>query len=232
MYHGELGVGFDDFYRMYCETLLALDDSIGSVMNTLKETGLENSTVMIYTSDNGFSLGEHGLIDKRQMYEESVRIPLLVYSPGFIKPGLKIPELVQNIDFAPTILDLAGIKTPQQMDGKSFIPLLKGESIPWRDEIFYEYFWERPFPHTPTVFGIRTNKYKYMTYHGIWDIDELYNIENDPEERINLIKQPEHQDLIKQLNKKIYDWLESTDGMQIPLKRDIFWRADKRKPED
>jgi N-acetylglucosamine-6-sulfatase len=232
MYHGELRVGFDDFYRMYCETLLALDDSIGSVMNTLKETALENSTVMIYSSDNGFSLGEHGLIDKRQMYEESIRIPLLVYSPGLIKPGLKIPGLIQNIDFAPTILDLAGIKTPEHMDGKSFAPLLKDERPEWRDEIFYEYFWERPFPHTPTVFGIRTKKYKYMTYHGIWDIDELYDIENDPEEKYNLIKKPELEELYKSLNKKIYDWLESTDGMQIPLKRDIFWRADKRKPKE
>ena len=181
--------------------------------------------------DNGFSLGEHGLIDKRQMYEESVRVPLLAYSPGFIKPGIKISELVQNIDIAPTILDLAGIKTPDQMDGKSFVPLLKGEHTEWREHIFYEYFWERPFPQTPTVFGIRTNKYKYMTYHGIWDIDELYDIENDPEEKHNLINKPEHQDLWKELNKKIYAWLESTNGMQIPLRKDIFWRADKRKPK-
>jgi len=231
MYHGELGVSFDDFIRLYCETLLALDDSVGSVLNTLEETGLDENSVMFYSSDNGFSLGEHGLIDKRQMYEESMRIPFLAYSPGLIKPGLRISELVQNIDFAPTILDLAGIKTPEQMDGKSFVPLLKGEKVEWRDEIYYEYFWERPFPHTPTVFGIRTNKYKYMTYHGIWDIDELYDIENDPDEKHNLIKNPELQELIKQLNKKVYDWLESTDGMQIPLRRDIFWRADKRKPK-
>jgi len=232
MYHGELGVSFDDFVRLYCETLLALDDSVGGVMKTLDETGLSKNTVLFYTSDNGFSLGEHGLIDKRQMYEESLRIPLLAYAPELIKPGSKIPELIQNIDFAPTILDIAGIKTPEQMDGKSFLPLLKGENINWRDHIFYEYFWERPFPHTPTVFGIRNDKYKYMTYNGIWDIDELYDIENDPEEKHNLIKKPEHEELYKGLNKKIYDWLEATDGMQIPLRRDIFWRADKRKPKE
>lgn len=225
MYHGELE--FEEFYKKYCETLLALDEGIGSVLNTLKETGLENPTVVFYMADNGFSLGEHGLIDKRQMYEESIRVPLLAYSPGFIKPSTRISELVQNIDIAPTILELAGITTPEQMDGRSFVPLLKGERIKWRDEVFYEYFWERPFPHTPTVFGIRTNKYKYMTYHGIWDIDELYDIENDPGEKHNLIKDPEYQELIRNLNKKVYDWLESTDGMQIPLKRDIGWRADK-----
>jgi N-acetylglucosamine-6-sulfatase len=230
MYHGELE--FDEFYKRYCETILALDESIGAILNTLNETGLDKSTVVFYMSDNGFSLGEHGLIDKRQMYEESMRVPLLVYSPGFIKPSTVISELVQNIDIAPTILELAGMNTPEQIDGKSFVPLLLGENIEWRDEVFYEYFWERPFPHTPTVFGVRTDKYKYMTFHGIWDIDELYDIENDPLEKHNLIMSPELQELIRQLNKKVYDWLESTDGMQIPLRKDIFWRADKRKPRN
>jgi N-acetylglucosamine-6-sulfatase len=228
MYNGQLH--FDEFYKRYCETILSLDESILKVVETLKETALNKSTVTFYMSDNGFSLGEHGLIDKRQMYEESMRIPLLAYAPAIIRPGTKITELIQNIDIAPTILELAGIKTPEQMDGASFVPLLKGERIPWRKEIFYEYFWERPFPHTPTVFGIRTEKFKYMTYHGIWDIDELYDIENDPEEKHNLFKNPEYQELYKNLNRKIYDWLESTNGMKIPLRRDIFWRADKRKP--
>jgi len=230
MYQGELGISFDDFYRRYCETLLALDEGITAVLNTLEQTGLDKSTIVFYMGDNGFSLGEHGLIDKRHMYEESIRVPLLVYAPGFIREGTKISELIQNIDIAPTILNMAGIKTPEHMDGKSFLPLLKGEKINWRDSIFYEYFWERPFPHTPTVFGIRTKKYKYMTYHGIWDKDELYDIENDPEEKNNLIDMPEHKKLVRELNKKIYDWLSSTNGMQIPLRRDIGWRADKRKP--
>jgi len=229
MYEGNLKETFDGFYKRYCETLLALDEGIEKVIDTLEKSDLIKSTVVFYMGDNGFSLGEHGLIDKRHMYEESMRVPLLVYSPGLIKPGIKIPELIQNIDIAPTILELAGIKSPGNMDGRSFVPLLKEEKVSWRDEVFYEYFWERPFPHTPTVFGVRTKKYKYMTYHGIWDIDELYDIEKDPEERYNLIKDPSHQGLIKDLNKKVYDWLESTDGMQIPLRKDIGWRADKRR---
>jgi N-acetylglucosamine-6-sulfatase len=229
LYQGQLE--FDEFYKKYCETLLALDEGIGGVLDVLEETGLNKNTIVFYMSDNGFSLGEHGLIDKRQMYEESMRVPLLAYAPGIINPSTKIPELVQNIDIAPTILELAGIKTPDDMDGISFLPLLKEEKSHWRDRVFYEYFWERPFPHTPTVFGVRTNKYKYMTFHGIWDIDELYDIENDPEEKHNLIKSPDHQELIKDLNGRVYAWLESTDGMQIPLRKDIFWRADKRKPE-
>jgi N-acetylglucosamine-6-sulfatase len=228
LYQGQLE--FDEFYRKYCETILALDEGIGAVLDALTETGLDKNTVVFYMSDNGFSLGEHGLIDKRQMYEESMRIPLIAYAPGLITPSTKISELVQNIDIAPTILELAGIKTPGDMDGRSFLPLLKGEAADWRDRVFYEYFWERPFPHTPTVFGVRTNKYKYMTFWGIWDVDELYDIENDPEEKHNLIKSPEHQELIKDLNQRVYAWLEATGGMQIPLKKDIFWRADKRKP--
>lgn len=229
MYHGELNEDFDGFYKRYCETLLALDEGIGTVLKSIEENNLHESTIVFYMGDNGFSLGEHGLIDKRHMYEESMRVPLLVYSPGLIKEGMKVTELIQNIDIAPTILEMAGIKPPENMDGKSFLPLLKGQEIKLRDEVFYEYYWERPFPHTPTVFGVRTRKYKYMTYHGIWDIDELYDIENDPHEKNNLINDPSYQDLKKELNKKVYDWLESTGGMQIPLRRDIGWRADKRK---
>ncbi|GAB6282489.1 MAG: sulfatase [Ignavibacterium sp.] len=229
MYHGAME--FDVFYRRYCETLLSLDENIGRVLKSLDDSGLSKSTIVFYTSDNGFSLGEHGLIDKRQMYEESVRIPLLAYAPGFIQPKTKIKQLVQNIDFAPSILEIAGLKAPDDMDGKSFFPILKGENIPWRDEIFYEYYWERPFPQTPTMFGIRNNKYKYVTYYGIWDIDELYDIENDLNEMNNLIVDSKYENLKKELNKKIYDWLEKTDGMQIPLKRDIFWQANLRKPK-
>ncbi len=229
MYHGDFE--FDTFYRRYCETLLSLDENIGRVLKTLDDSGLSKSTIVFYTSDNGFSLGEHGLIDKRQMYEESVRIPLLAYAPGLIKPKTKIKQLVQNNDIAPTILEMAGLKAPDYMDGKSFFPILKEENITWRDEIFYEYYWERPFPQTPTMFGIRNNKYKYVTYYGIWDIDELYDIENDRYEMNNLINDSQYEKLKKELNKKIYDWLEKTDGMHILIKRDIFWQANLRKPK-
>lgn len=229
MYHGAME--FELFYKRYCETLLSLDENIGRVLKSLDDSGLSKSTIVFYTSDNGFSLGEHGLIDKRQMYEESVRVPLLAYAPGFIQPKTKIKQLVQNIDFAPTILEIAGLKPPDDMDGKSFFSILTNENVQWRDEIFYEYYWERPFPQTPTMFGIRNNKYKYITYYGIWDTDELYDIENDPDEMNNLIVDSKYENLKKELNKKIYDWLERTNGMQIPLKRDIFWQANLRKPK-
>ena len=227
MYHGQMD--FDTFYRRYCETLLGVDESIGRVLDCLKEIGQADSTLVFYMGDNGFCFGEHGLIDKRHMYEESMRVPMLAYCPEIIKPGTVVKKLVQNIDIAPTILEAAGLKTPDYMDGRSMLPLLKGKEIPWRDAVFYEYYWERNFPQTPTVHGIRTERYKYMHYHGIWDIDELYDLQNDPEEMHNLIKKPEYQKLIKQLKKRVFDWLEETNGMLIPLRRDRGGQLANRK---
>ena len=105
------------------------------------------------------------------------------------------------------------------------------KKVKWRDAIYYEYYWERNFPQTPTVHGVRTDRYKYMHYHGIWDIDELYDIQNDPEEMKNLINSPEHQDIAKKLNKMVFDWLESSNGMLIPLRRDKGRQQNKRRPE-
>ncbi|MBN1127318.1 MAG: sulfatase [Sedimentisphaerales bacterium] len=229
MYHGQMD--FDTFYRRYCETLLSVDDSIGRILNGLAEMHLDDSTLVFYMGDNGFCFGEHGLIDKRHMYEESMRVPLLAWCPELIKPGSKIKQMVQNIDIAPTIMDAAGLKTPNRMDGISFLPLLQGRQVPWRDAVFYEYYWERNFPHTPTVHGIRTDRYKYIHYHGIWDIDELYDLQNDPEEMDNLIGDPQYADLITEFNKRLFDWLEETDGMLIPLRRDKGFRAIERRPK-
>lgn len=229
LYHGEMN--FDDFYRRYCETLLGIDESIGNVFEALDKKGMLDSTLVVYLGDNGFCLGEHGLIDKRQMYEESMRIPMMVHCPELVKGGTVLSELVQNIDIAPTVLELAGIEKPNDMDGESMISLLQGKETKWRNEVFYEYYWERPFPHTPTVFGVRTKKYKYMTYHGAWDIDELYDIENDPNEMSNLIDDENHLDIVLELRKKVYDWLEETQGMKIPLKRSGLWQANKHKLE-
>jgi arylsulfatase A-like enzyme len=229
MYHGQMD--FDTFYRRYCETLLSVDESIGRIIKYLEDNNLAEDTLVMYIGDNGFVLGEHGLIDKRHMYEESMRVPFLAWCPGMIKPGIVVEELIQNIDVAPTILDVAGIETPARMDGKSFLPILQGKKIPWRDSAFYEYYWERNFPHTPTTHGLRTDRYKYIHYHGIWDIDELYDLKSDPEEMHNLIDSPEHQKLIKQLNDRMFEWLEKTDGMLIPLRRDSGGRAVERNPD-
>ena len=229
MYHGKMD--FDTFYKRYCETLLSVDESIGSLLQCLEEMGIADTTLVFYMGDNGFSFGEHGLIDKRHGYEESMRVPLLARCPEIIKPGTKIEQLVQNIDIAPTILQTAGLQTPDDMDGKSFLPLIKGRKIPWRDAIFYEYYWERNYPQTPTVHAIRTERYKYLHYHGIWDTDELYDLQTDPEEMNNLIDDPQHKKLIEELNKKLFNWLEETDGMKIPLRPDAGSQSDQRGPK-
>ncbi len=229
MYHGR--IDFDTFYRNYCECLLGLDESIGTVLDTIEETGLAGTTLVFYMGDNGFTFGEHGLIDKRHMYEESVRVPLLAWCPGCIRAGTRIERMVQNIDIAPTVLEAMGLKPPSSMDGRSFLPLLEGKEIAWRDAIFYEYYWERNFPQTPTMHGIRTGRYKYIHYHGIWDVDELYDLQNDSREMENLIQRPEYQKLVQELNKRLFDWLDNTGGMKIPLKRDFGIQLAERKPK-
>lgn len=205
--------------RRYCETLRSVDESIGSVLDYLKEAGLDDNTIVIYMGDNGFAWGEHGLIDKRQFYEESVRVPMLARCPALFKGGQVLEKMVQNVDIAPTLLACAALEQPQQMVGASFIPLLRGEQVAWRDKIFYEYYWEHEFPQTPTMHGVRTDDYKYIRYHGIWDTNEFYDLKSDPHERQNKINAPQYKQTIEQLNHELYNWLESTDGMSIPLKR-------------
>lgn len=212
----------------YCETLMSVDESIGSVLDYLKDAGIDDNTLVIYMGDNGFAWGEHGLIDKRQFYEESVRVPMLARCPELFKGGQVLEKMVQNVDVAPTILACAGLNKAENMVGNSFIPLLQGKDIKWRNRIFYEYYWEHEFPQTPTMHGVRTDRYKYIRYYGIWDTNEFYDLKEDPNETHNLIGVPELQDTIKQLNHSLYDWLESTGGMSIPLKRTERTHFDHR----
>jgi N-acetylglucosamine-6-sulfatase len=230
MYHGN--PDFNEMVQSYCETLLGVDESVGSVMDYLKKQGLDESTLVIYMGDNGFSWGEHGLIDKRHFYEESVKVPFLVRCPELFEGGKTIEKMVQNIDVAPTVLEMAGLKKPDYMPGHSFSQLLKGDENNWRDRIFYEYYWEYDFPMTPTVFGVRTDQYKYIRYQGIWDRNELYDLKNDPDEMYNLIDKPEHQELVKNMANQLYNWLENTDGMQIPLKRTVKYRWGDYRHKD
>ncbi|RNC79699.1 MAG: DUF4976 domain-containing protein [Balneola sp.] len=228
MYHGQMD--FETFYKNYTESLLAVDESIAAVMDALEAKGILDETLIIYMGDNGFSFGEHGLIDKRHFYEESAKVPFLVRYPEVLEGGQVIEEMVQNIDVGPTFLELAGIKTPEHMHGRSILPILAGNTPDdWRDRIFYEYYWEYDFPHTPTIHGVRTDRYKYIRYHGVWDTNEFYDLQEDPFEMNNLIDSPEHQEIIEELAGEIYTWLEETDGMQIPLKRTIKHRwGDQR----
>ncbi len=217
MYHGQ--IPFDEFYHLYLETLQSIDESIQHVMEWVEKNGLKENTMIVYMGDNGFQFGEHGLIDKRTAYEESMRVPLLVWAPGMVQAGSVIPQMILNIDLAPTFIDAAGIAKPTQMQGESFLPLLKGQNISWRKEVFYEYYWEQAFPQTPTTFAVRTDKYKYIAYNGIWDINELYDLEKDPYEMNNLIRNKEYDKTGLELRDDLNNWLEKTNGLQIPLKK-------------
>ena len=231
MYHGALQ--FDEFYRRYAETLLALDEGVGTVLDYLEESGLDRNTLVLYMGDNGFSLGEHGLIDKRHAYEESMRVPMLAWAPGVIEPGSTIERMVQNIDIAPTLLELAGVTSSRTMDGHTFLPLLlmplTQDSATLNTELLYEYYWEDAFPHTPTVLALRDARYKYIYYHGVWDDPELFDLEADPEERHNLIRQPQHAERVGAMRTRLFDQLRATGGMQIPLRVPTGWRADQRQ---
>ena len=222
---------FDDLYKQYCETVHGLDENLGRLLKYLDDTGMSTSTLVLYLGDNGFALGEHGFYDKRDAFEESIRIPMLAYAPGMIKPGARITQMVQNIDIAPTVLDTAGIKPPKSapMDGRSFLPLLCNEPIPWRDHILYEYYWEWNFPATPTVFAIRTERYKYIFYQGIWDHDGFDDLQTDPLDRHNLIKVPAYQDQISAIKKQLFDELDASGGLNIPVRRPRGGRLDQRK---
>jgi N-acetylglucosamine-6-sulfatase len=208
------------YYQRYCETLLAVDESLGRILRHLEDRDELESTVIIYMGDNGFQFGEHGLIDKRTAYAASIRIPLLVMCPRRFRRGSRISQLVANIDIAPTILELAGVEPPDRMDGKSFVPLLMGKQSPWRDELLYEYYWERNYPHTPTTHAILTDRYKFIRYHGVWDLDELYDMQSDPDETRNLINDPAHRDVATSLRARLFELLRQTHGSSLPLRPD------------
>jgi len=186
MYNGMWG-DFDQFVQPYAETVLGLDESIGRIVDTLRGEGLLDSTLLIYTSDNGFTFGEHGLIDKRTMYEPSIRVPLIVHCPELFDAGQRRKELILNIDFAPTILDAAGVQVPDSVQGRSFLDLLANRTSDWRKDFLYEYFWESASPHTPTVVGVRSERYKLILTYGVWDKYEMYDLEQDPDEMNNLL---------------------------------------------
>lgn len=214
MYHDR--VTFEQFIIDYHRTMLAVDESVGRLMDTLEELALLDSTLIVFSSDNGFLHGEHGLIDKRCMYEESIRVPMIAHCPEIIPTGRTTERMVLNIDVAPTLLEAAGLPIPPTVQGRSFLPLARGENVPWRDAILYEYFWERAFPQTPTVFGVRTERYKYMHYHGIFDLDELYDLKEDPKEMHNLIDSAAHYEVRRQMQRRLRELMRELGATDVP----------------
>ena len=211
-------LNLNEFQRDYYETLRSVDDSVGRVQQYLKDHDLADNTIIMLMGDNGFQFGEHGLTDKRTAYEASIRVPLIASGPGFDK-GRVVEDVVANIDIAPTLLDAAGVKTPDWYDGSSFYPLAHGEkpAKPRDTSFVYEYFWEYNFPYTPTTFAVRNDTYKYIQYYGLWDTEELYNLKDDPDEMHNLIGSTD-EDIIKTkiaLRKELFEKLKDQNGDNI-----------------
>lgn len=219
------------YARRYFETLLAVDESVGRILEWLDRRGLGESTLVVYMGDNGFHLGEHGLIDKRTAYEDSIKVPLLLRCPEVFRAGTRIEEMVANIDIAPTLLEFAGLHPPVTMDGRSFYKLAKGERLPWREYFLYEYYWEWNGPYTPTLFAIRGERYKYIHPHGVWDLDELYDLQADPLEKQNLINRPECRAIAVALNRQLFDMLEATGGGEMPVRRNLGEQFPKRRAD-
>jgi arylsulfatase A-like enzyme len=195
-----------------------VDDSVGRIMAYLKKKGLDKDTMIVFTSDNGFMVGEHGLIDKRNAYEPSIRVPLIVYAPGYVPNGQVNDARISNLDFAPTFLDLAGVAPPPQFEGKSTLPLWSGRmaAADWkRDDFVYEYYWEWNFPMTPTTFAIERHRVKYIQYHGVYDLEELYDVSKDPDEMNNLIDDPAYAQVRGQLRRTLYQRLANREGKHV-----------------
>ena len=211
---------FDDLYWRFCETIHGMDENLGRVVKALEP--IQNNTVLLYLGDNGFALGEHGFYDKRDAFEESIRIPMVAHGPGRIPAGATVEAMVQNIDIAPTLLEFAGVEVPNdgpRMDGHSFAPLLRGEKAEdWREHILYEYHWEWNFPATPTCLAIRTDRFKYVYYHGVWDRNGFYDLQSDPHERHNLIEIPAFQEKIAELREQMFREFQESGGLEMPLR--------------
>ena len=195
---------FQRYLEDYLRCVLAVDDNIGRVMDYLKKRKLDQNTIVVYMSDQGFYLGEHGLYDKRFMYEESLRTPMMIRYPLVVKPRQRHRQFVLNLDIAPTLLHLAGIPVPADMQGVSMKKILQtGTDTGWRKDIFYHYY-ERSFGLTPH-YGLRTDRYKLIRFYGAVDSWELYDLQTDPQEMNNIYTKPENAALVTRLTKRLFE---------------------------
>jgi arylsulfatase A-like enzyme len=196
---------YQRFIKDYCRVIASVDDNVGRVLDYLDKEGLANNTIVIYTSDNGFFLGDHGWFDKRFMYEQSLRVPLLVRYPGHVKPGSVTQAMTVNVDYAPTFLDYAGVKIPDDIQGKSLRPVFEaGGAVPsdWRKSIYYHYY-EFPQPHhVHPHYGVRTDRYKLMYFTDLNEY-ELYDLQKDPNELHNVYLEPNYSEVRDQMTAEL-----------------------------
>lgn len=195
---------YQRYIKDYLRCVVSVDENVGRVLDYLDENNLAENTIVIYTSDQGFFLGEHGWYDKRFMYEESLSTPFLMRYPARISPGTVNNDIVMNLDIAPTLLDAAGVDIPGDMQGRSLLSLLRGDGEAWRSAMYYHYY---EYPHgwhdVKRHYGIRTSRYKLIHFYNDIDEWELYDLESDPNEVNNLYKTPEHAVVVDSLKKEL-----------------------------
>lgn len=203
---------FQRYMRDYAKVTKSLDDNVGRLLDYLEKSGLLENTLVVYTSDQGFYMGEHGWFDKRFMYEESLNTPLVMRLPEGLEARGVIDNMVQNIDYAPTFLDLAGADIPSDIQGRSLLPLLKGEKPKkWRDAVYYHYY-EYPAEHAvKRHYGIRNGRYKLMHFYNDIDHWELYDLKKDPHELNNLYGKKGSERLTKKMKKELWKLQEQYD---------------------
>ncbi len=227
---------FAAMVRAYWGTLLSVDDSVGRLYALLEQRGELDNTIIVFLGDNGILSGEHGMVDKRTMHEPSIRIPLLVRYPGLTPPDRPkvVAGQVLTLDLAPSILELCGAPPLERIHGRSWVKLARQGDAGWRKSWFYHYNYEKQFPYTPNVRGVRTETWKYIHYpHGDGTPDrhlaELYNLEFDPEERHNLIQNPKYAGVVRQLRRELGQLMKAasltpaTDKMPLDqgIKQDL-----------
>ena len=201
----------------YLRCVAAIDDNVGRILEYLDSHGLAQNTLVVYSSDQGFFTGEHGWNDKRWMYEQSLSMPLLMRWPAVIKPGARIEQMVQNIDYAPTFLDVAGVAVPNEVQGCSLVPLLQGQSPrSWRREIYYHYYMDKAY-NLPRFEGVRTERYKLISYYKPSQEWELFDLQKDPNELQSVYGDASYRNVRARLKKKLaelrakYDVPENAD---------------------
>ena len=199
---------YQRYIKDYLRVVAAVDENVGRLLDWLDESGLAENTIVIYSSDQGFFLGEHGWSDKRLMYEEAFHMPFIIRWPGHIKAGQRIDAMIQNIDYAPTFLDVAELSIPADMQGKSLVPLFKG-TVPrgWRDAVYYHYYQNNAY-NLPKIEGVRNDRYKLIRYYDHLKSDlgeqwELFDLENDPKELKSEYNNPEYRTIRKRLMREL-----------------------------
>lgn len=195
---------YQRYLQDYMACVASVDESVGEILDYLERTGLADNTIVVYTTDQGFYLGEHGWFDKRFMYEESFGMPMVMRWPGHINPGTEVTGLTQNIDFAPTFLDMCGVDVPDNMQGRSFRRLVEDGNTPddWRRSLYYHYYEYPGFHSVRAHYGVKTERYKLMHFYKE-DLWELYDLETDPQEMTNLYGRKDMEKVTRELKKEI-----------------------------